>query len=148
MNTKSSNNFFTDKEQVRTIDTVRIVYLITALFSFLLTEFGRFVYRPYIYENNINDFGIADSIGNSGGIVVQIFLGLALINSPFKKGFRLIGLFVVGYILYEILQPILPKGTFDWLDIYGTLIGGVIGLILYLLIHKLIRQNSVVFKFN
>ena len=148
MNTKSPNNFFTDKEQVSTIDTFRIVYLITALFSFLLTEFGRFVYRPYIYENNINDFGIADSIGNSGGIVVQIFFGLALINSPFKKGFRLIGLFVVGYILYEILQPILPKGTFDWLDIYGTLIGGVIGLILYLLIHKLIKQNSVVFKFN
>lgn len=148
MNTKSSNNFFTDKEQIKTIDTVRIVYLITGLFSFLLTEFGRFVYRPYIYENNINDFGIADSIGNSGGIVVQIFLGLALINSPFKKGFRLIGLFVVGYIFYEILQPYLPKGTFDWLDIYGTLIGGVIGLILYVLIHKLIRQNSVVFKFN
>ena len=147
MAAKSTGNFFTDKEQLKTIDTFRIIFLITGMVAFLFTECGRFVYRPYIYENNINDFGIADSIGNSGGIVVQIFIGLALINSTFNKGFRLIGLFVGGYILYEILQPILPKGTFDWLDIYGTLIGGMVGLLSYLIIHSLVKQNRIIYKF-
>ena len=143
----NTNNFFTDKEQFKTIDTKRIVYLITSISAFLATEFGRFVYRPYIYENNLNDFGIADSIGNSGGILVQIFLGLAILNPTFKKGFRLIGLFVVGYVVYEFLQPILPKGTFDWLDVYGTLLGGFVGLIIYVLIQTLVKQNKVLYKF-
>ncbi len=141
-----SNNFFTDSESFRTIDTMRIVYLITSMIAFILTELGRFIYRPFIYENGINDFGLADSVGNWGGIMVQIFFGLAILNSPFKKGFRLIGLFVVGYIIYEILQPYLPKGTFDWLDVYGTLAGGIIALALFFLIHKSIKHNKIIFS--
>ena len=59
------DNFFTDLENFKTIDLKRIIYFITFPFSFGFTEFGRFVYRPYIHKNNINDFGFADSIGNS-----------------------------------------------------------------------------------
>ena len=144
---KSSDNFFLDKEKIRTIDTFRIVYFITFFIAFVLTEIGRHLYRPYIYENNISDFGIADSIGNSGGIIVQIFFGLAIINSTKKKGIRLITFFTVGYILYEIIQPILPKGVFDWRDVYGTLIGGIIGLLLFLMIQKMIKQNKIIHRF-
>ena len=140
------NNFFFDKEKFRTIDTHRIIYFFIFICSFGITEIGRTIYRPFIYENGINDFGIADSIGNSGGIVVQIFFGLALINSTFKKGLYLIAFFVVGYIVYEILQPILPRGVFDWKDIYGTLIGGVIGLILFLLLNLLVKKSRVVYR--
>ena len=144
---KSWNNFFTDYEQFRKIDTLRIVYLITFILSFVLTEFGRFIYRPLVYENNINDYGFADSIGNSGGILVQIFFGFAVLNSSKKKGHRLIGFFVIGYILYEIIQPYLPRGVFDWKDIYGTLIGGAIGFILFTLIHRLTKQNKILYRF-
>ena len=142
-----SNNIFTNSENFTVIDLKRILYFFTFIFSFGLTEFGRNVYRPFIYENNINDFGFADSIGNSGGILVQIFFGLTFFNSPFKKGFRLITLFVIGYIFYEILQPYLPKGVFDWKDIYGTLIGGLLGLMLYIIINKSIKNNKVLFHF-
>jgi glycopeptide antibiotics resistance protein len=143
---KKSNNFFTDSESFRTVDTRRLVYLITSVLAFFATEFGRFIYRPYIYENHINDFGLADSVGNWGGIVVQIFFGLTILNPPFRKGFRLIGFFVAGYIIYEVLQTVLPKGTFDLLDVYGTLIGGVIGLVFYLVIHKLVKQNNIILQ--
>jgi len=144
---KSSGNFFIDKEQIRTIDTIRIIYFISFLISFVITEIGRSVYRPYIYNNKINDFGIADSIGNSGGIIVQIFFSLAILNSTKKKGVRVIGFLTIGYILYEIIQPFLPKGVFDWKDIYGTLIGGIIGLLLFLLIQKVIKQNKIIHRF-
>ncbi len=144
---KSSGNFFLDKEKIRTIDTYRIIYFVTFLISFVITETGRHLYRPYIYENKINDFGIADSIGNSGGIIVQIFFGLAIINSTKKKGVRLIAFFTIGYILYEIAQLFLPKGVFDWQDIYGTLIGGIIGLLLFLLIPKVNKQNKIIHRF-
>ena len=131
---------------MRTVDTKRIVYFVVFLLSFLFTEFGRYVYRPFIYNNHINDFGIADSIGNWGGIVVQIFFGLAIINSSFKQGFSVIAVATGGYILYEFAQPYLPKGTFDWLDVYGTLAGGIIALALFFLIHKLTKQNKIIFR--
>jgi len=136
-------SFFFDKKRILKFDSLRLVYFITFLLSFALTEIGRYIYRPYIYENNINDFGIADSMGNLGGIVVQIFFGLSFFNPGKKKGIYLITFFVVGYIVYEILQPYLPKGTFDWRDIYGTLIGAVFSLLLFLLIHALmgIKKN-------
>ena len=108
---------------------------------------GRNIYRPYIYTNNIDDYGVADSIGNSGGIIVQIFFMLAILNSPRKKVFRVIGFIVIGYILYEILQPYLPRGVFDWKDIYGTLIGGVISLFILFLIKKIVK-NKVVYVFK
>lgn len=141
---KSKNNFFIDKEKIRTIDTYRVIYFICFLISFGLTEIGRYIYRPYIYENHINDYGIADSMGNLGGVVVQIFFGLTIFNSTKTKGLRLILFFVLGYILYEFVQPFLPKGVFDIKDIYGTIIGGVIGLFLFLLIHKVVKRNKVI----
>ena len=115
--------------------------------SFFVTEIGRHFYRPIIYQNKINDFGLADSIGNVGGIVVQVFFGLALMNSNLKQGFKLIGFFVMGYIFYEILQPILPKGTFDWKDVYGTILGGVFAGIVFFLIQKYFKNNPILFKF-
>ena len=144
---KLKNNFFLNKEKIKTIDLFRIIYFLTFLIAFALTEFGRYVYRPFIYENNINDFGIADSMGNLGGIIVQLFFGLTIFNSTRKKGLRLIAFFVLGYILYEILQPVLPKGVFDWKDIYGTIIGGLLGLLLFLLLHAVIKKNKIVYRF-
>ncbi|MBR8537518.1 hypothetical protein KDU71_18255 [Carboxylicivirga sediminis] len=140
-------NFFLDKEKLRTIDTIRIIYLMVFMVCFALTEAGRYIYRPFIYANNINDFGIADSMGNSGGIIVQIFFGLMLVNPTKTKGLRLIGFFVIGYVLYEVAQLILPKGVFDWKDIYATLIGGLIALGLFLLLNKLVKGNKTIYKF-
>jgi hypothetical protein len=85
----------------------------------------------------MNDFGLADSIGNLGGILVQTFIGMTLLNPSRKQGLRLILLFIVGYIVYEILQPFLPRGTFDWMDIYGTLLGGGFGTLIFLGLHWL-----------
>ncbi len=143
----SKGNFFFDKENFRNIDTFRIAYLILSVFFFILTEIGRFIYRPFIYENKIDDFGIADSIGNTGGIIVQIFFTLLVLNSPKTKAIRIIVFLVLGYIVYEIAQPFLPKGVFDWKDIYGTIAGGFLALLMLLLLHKLIKRNRVLFRF-
>ena len=142
---KKHNNFFTDKASIKTIDRLRVIYFGIAVLFFFLTEIGRNIYRPYIYSNNINDYGIADSIGNAGGIIVQIFFSLALLNSPRKKVFNVIGFIVIGYILYEILQPYLPRGVFDWKDIYGTLIGGVISLLILFILKKIVK-NKVIYE--
>jgi len=144
---EKNTNFFTDKASIKTLDSIRIIYFLIAVSFFFLTEIGRNIYRPYIYANNIDDYGIADSIGNSGGIIVQIFFMLAILNSPRKKVFRVIGFIVIGYILYEILQPYLPRGVFDWKDIYGTIIGGVISLFILFFIKKIVK-NKVIYVFK
>lgn len=136
-----SNNFFTDKASIKTIDRKRIVYFAIAVLFFFVTEIGKNVYRPFIYTNNFYDYGIADSIGNSGGIIVQIFFMLAILNSPRKKVFRVIGFIVIGYILYEVLQPLSPRGVFDWKDIWGTLIGGVMSLIILFFVKRFVKNK-------
>jgi len=144
---KKTSNIFTDEQALKTIDFHRVLYMLLAVVFFLITEIGRQVYRPYIYSNDIADFGLADSIGNLGGIAVQIFFSLAILNSPGKKAINLILFLAGGYVLYEILQPYLPKGVFDWLDIYGTLLGGILSLIIILFIRKFI-PNKVLFQFG
>ena len=144
-NIKLKDNFFTNKASIKTIDSQRIIYFVMAVIFFFLTEIGRKIYRPFIYSNNIDDYGIADSIGNSGGIIVQIFFMLAVLNSQGKKIFRVIGFIVIGYILYEILQPYLPRGVFDWKDIYGTIIGGIISILIWLVVGVL-AKNKVIYK--
>jgi hypothetical protein len=136
-------NFFLDKNRFKTIDALRLIYLASFVISFALTEAGRYIYRPYIYENGINDFGIADSMGNLGGIIVQIFFGMMILNPLYKKGVRLIFFFVFGYIVYEILQPYLPKGTFDWLDIYGTLLGGIFSFGVFWVLHHFYNKRKI-----
>ena len=142
---EKNKNFITDKASIKTIDSKRIIYFVIAVSFFFLTEIGRNIYRPFIYTNDIDDYGIADSIGNSGGIIVQIFFMLVILNSPRKKVFRVIGFIVIGYILYEILQPYLPRGVFDWKDIYGTLIGGVISLFVLFIVKKIVI-NKVIYE--
>ena len=112
----------------------------------MLTEVGRNVYRPFIYETGINDFGLADSMGNLGGIVVQVFVSLALLNSQKTKAFNVIGFLVVGYILYEMVQPYLPRGVFDWKDIYGTIIGAILAALLVVLLRLAIKPSRVLIK--
>jgi len=82
---EKNNNFFTDKASIKTIDSRRILYFVIAVLFFFLTEIGRNIYRPYIYSNNIDDYGIADSIGNSGGIIVQIFFYVGNIELTKKE---------------------------------------------------------------
>ncbi|MBN3035594.1 MAG: hypothetical protein JW861_08405 [Bacteroidales bacterium] len=141
------NNFFTDRLQVTTIDTLRIMYFLIFLIAWLFTEAGRNYYRPYIYDHDLHDFGFADTIGNLGGIIVEIFFGLALVNATRKKGLRVITFLVTLCILYESFQQYLPHKVFDWKDIIATLIGGSVALILFLNMPRMVGRNQVIHRF-
>ena len=69
--------------------TARVAFLAAAVSAYLATEFGRFVYRPWVRRNGVEDFGLADCVGNLGGIVVQIFLTLAILNPTRKVSFSI-----------------------------------------------------------
>ena len=134
--------WLTTQERILKPGRVRLVFLLVAIMAFGVTEFGRFVYRPYVRRNHIVDWGLADCIGNLGGIVVQIFLTLAMMNSSKQQSFRIAPLLAVGYIVYEFLQPVLPKGVFDWKDVYGTLFGLGLAVIMLLMIWGYFKEEA------
>jgi hypothetical protein len=54
--------------------------------ALLIYEFnGRPIYRPYIYNNKINDFHIADTLGNTFGTLSTIFFLIAILSNDTKK---------------------------------------------------------------
>ena len=104
------------------------------LASWFITEMVRSFIRPYVYQNNINDFFISDTIGNSTGTITAIFMILTLVGKSNKKDYRLILMIVIGLIGYESMS--LASG-FDLRDVYATIIFGIISFgWYYLLLQK------------
>jgi glycopeptide antibiotics resistance protein len=107
------------------------------MITFVIAEIGRNFYRPYIYQNKINDFGFADSIGNSLGTIAIIFFVFSLVM---REGFRKEPYFIlaiVGWLLlYEAAQCLLPGYYFDWKDVKATIVAGVLSYLIYILVNR------------
>ena len=134
--------FFWTRERIFKKSALRVAYLIAFVGCFIATEIGRKVYRPFIYRNHIDDWGIADSIGNSLGRLAQIFLYLGLTNATQKESYRIIAFVTVGYIVYEIVQPILPRGTFDMKDVIATVVAGLLATVLVTIMHQFFPERK------
>ena len=94
------------------------------LFFLLMGFFLNSWYRPYIYSNEIDDYGLAD-IGNNISFVPGVYFLLLLIRQKFSFGI-LKDIFVHTTILIflEIAALFIGGiGTFDFKDIIGLLIG-------------------------
>jgi hypothetical protein len=126
------------RNRIATISRRRIVSFLFFIAAFVLTEIGRDVYRPYIYDNQIDDFGIANTIGNALGSIAIIFFTITIAHSIYRDSLIIIGVATLGLIIYEFFQPLLIGSTFDWEDIIATLFGGVISLAL----HQMIPRNG------
>ena len=99
----------------------------TIVYSIIFLVIGYFlssVYRPYIYSNEINDFGIAD-IGNNVIFIPGIyFLSQLILKKPIIGTYKDIIYHTFFLIVIEILS-FFVKGiaTFDSKDILGLIIG-------------------------
>lgn len=127
--------FFADGSAVRRLSRIRVVYGIVFILAFLGTELLRLKIRPYVYATGNGPRWLFDTIGNSGGAVTHIYFMLTILHCSFRQALAVIGFIVVGYSVYEVLQPVLPKGTFDINDIIATVVGGAIALVLLLLLR-------------
>lgn len=54
---------------------------------------------------------------------------------------------MVGYILYEFMQPYLPKGVFDRRDVYGTITGGLVSVTVIHVLRLIVKRNRVFIEF-
>jgi uncharacterized membrane protein len=104
--------------------------------ALLIYEFiGRPYYRPYIYRNNICDFHIADTLGNTFGTLPTIFFLIAILSKDTTKGNYLIKLGTLSVVVFELVSPLLGKPIDIW-DIVATIITGLFSYLIYNLIFK------------
>lgn len=112
------------------------------LLGLLIYEFiGRLIYRPYIYNNQINDFHIADTLGNTFGTLPTLFFLIAILSNDTKKGNFLIKLGTTSIVLFELAHPLLGKAIDLW-DILATILTGFISFLIYNRIFKNKQLNQ------
>jgi len=108
--------------------TINFTIGISAL---LIYEFvGRPIYRPYIYNNKINDFHIADTLGNTFGTLPTIFFLIAILSNDTTKGNYLIKLATFSVVAFELAHPLLGKQIDIW-DIIATVLTGFVSSLVY-----------------
>ena len=109
----------------------KAVNFFVGISALLIYEFvGRPIYRPYIYKNGINDFHLADTLGNTLGTLTTIFFLIAILSNEKTKGNYLIKLGTFSVVVFELAHPILGKPIDIW-DVIATILTGFISFFFY-----------------
>lgn len=104
--------------------------------AIILYEFvARPYYRPYIYSNGINDFHLADTIGNTLGTVATVFFFLFVFGKDRKTDAFIINTVTIAVSLYELGHPLLGKPIDPW-DFGATIVSGGICHLIYRSINR------------
>lgn len=110
--------------------TLKKITLGIGISAYFLTEMGRSFYRPYIYANHINDWVIADTMGNSFGTVTAVFMILTMSGRGTPWDWRLVGIVLSGLVGYEILTAG-KHHPIDLNDVVATLVFGGFSALVY-----------------
>lgn len=110
--------------------TLKKITLGIGISAYFVTEMARSFYRPYIYANDIEDWVIADTIGNSLGTVTAIFMILTMSGRGTSWDWRLVAMVIAGLIGYEMLN-IVEDHPFDVNDVLATILFGGISILIY-----------------
>ena len=114
----SIRKFFFLDSPIEQSDKRRLIYFYWALIFFVLGLLLAFTYRPFIYSNHINDWHLADTIGNIVAVPAAAFFFYAMHKSVrYTKLAILVQVFFI-WCFYEVAL----SQTFDWWDILATMI--------------------------
>lgn len=105
------------------INKLRILFI---LFLSVILLISIYIYRPFIYSSNINDYSLANSFQSLIYmiIIVQIsFLHSSINKIEFDKKLQIYAI-SLGLIIVELIQLFFTHiGTFDLIDIIYIIIG-------------------------
>jgi len=110
--------------------TLKKITLSIGMSAYFVTEMGRSFYRPYIYANGIDDWVIADTLGNSFGTVTAIFMLLTMSGRGTAWDWRIVVMVLLGLVGYETLN-LAQNHPFDVNDLFATLVFGALSAIAY-----------------
>ncbi|WOC40473.1 hypothetical protein [Polaribacter sp. HL-MS24] len=117
--------------------TKKQVYLRISICFALLGLLLSIFYRPYIYANNVSDFGFADVIGSFVSVIS--FCTFVWCNKEYsnkvKNSHIFLAIFVYG-VLWEFLGYLKLYGTFDKKDIFATIVSGLLTYFIKMVVEK------------
>jgi len=82
-------------------------------------------------------------IGDLLGTAAIIFFCPGIYNATRIQSMRVIAFIMIGVVIYELLQPVLPRGVLDWKDVVCTFADGSLALIVVLVIWQIIQDPSM-----
>lgn len=94
----------------------RWVYLLLCVLCAGIGWILSFTYRPYIYANHIDDWHLADTIGNIMAVPAAAFLFHAVQKTVRQTKLAVLMLDFFSWCLYELVFSM----TFDWWDILAS----------------------------
>jgi hypothetical protein len=113
----------------------RVLNLAIGFAAVLIYELvARPYYRPYVYKNKINDFHLADTIGNSLGTIATVYVLIGFIGQGRTQHLSLIKIISLSVVMFEIAHPLLGKPIDIW-DIVATILSGIFCYWFYKKIH-------------
>ncbi|MBQ6576667.1 MAG: hypothetical protein IJL91_02835 [Bacteroidales bacterium] len=77
-----------------------------------------FTYRPFIYAKRINDFHLADTLGNIVAVPAAAFFFYALHK---KASLSIAGVLALDFLTWCLYEAVISR-TFDWWDILASFI--------------------------
>lgn len=104
-------------------------YLLLGIIFLIISLLLVWFYRPFVYKNNINDFGLADALGSLFAVIVSCFIiwGTSKKTYSNSEKNKLIILATFTYsVFYELLGVFHIWGTADIKDSIASVISGVI----------------------
>jgi hypothetical protein len=109
--------------------------LLIGIGAVVIYELARAYYRPFVYSHGINDFHIADTLGNSLGTVAAVFVFASFLGRDQATHVFLIRTVTISTVVYELAHPLLGKPIDPW-DILATVAAGLFSEGLHRLIHR------------
>lgn len=120
------------------------IYLTISVSAVITGQFLTHTYRPFIYSNNIFDFGLADTIGSLVSVIGLCFLFWTFKSYSNKEKNRHIIITVLTYsLIWEPMGLIGLHGTFDWKDIVASFISGLLTFLLKEIVDKKSNTNAM-----
>ena len=106
-------------------------HFITGVISVIAGFISKTVYRPYVYEYQINDFGLS---GGAPSFFYVIGFSQLLLVKKFKHPWLVILIVTSGSLVYEFWQ--MRNRPLDFIDVGMSLLGGIISFLLWKILKK------------
>ena len=106
-----------------------------AVLALAATELGRGYYRPFIRAHGLDDFHVADTLGNSVGTIAAAFAALAVFGRGEPRDVRLLTVATVSVFAYELAHPLLGRPIDPW-DLLATVLAGGAAALIFRLVRR------------
>lgn len=113
----------------------RMALLALGLLAVGLYEIARAWYRPFVYSRGLNDFHIADTLGNSLGTVATVLVFASILGRSHTQTLFVLRAAAIAVAAYELAHPLLGKPV-DPFDLIATLLAGFVCQYAYLAFYR------------